>query len=173
MDAEPVLPPRTTPAGEPDASTGGANASDGAGNSGGPPSAAPEPLGPGHGASPGDGAANQSSGVSVAESGSPEDAGSNIVYRTLNSQDAETMARGEGIAAKNPEGKRSLAEQVVRVRRARLVQMIRGYRPRRIRTWLKASIRRGASWCRSDRPGSGTVGDCRGMAEPPASSWRS
>jgi hypothetical protein len=43
-----------------------------------------------------------------------EDEGGNIVYRALNSQDAETVARGDGITAKNPEGEWSLAEHLVR-----------------------------------------------------------
>ena len=43
-----------------------------------------------------------------------EDAGRNIVYRALNSQDAKTVARGEGIAAKNPEGEWSLEQHLVR-----------------------------------------------------------
>jgi RHS repeat-associated protein len=42
------------------------------------------------------------------------DEASNVVYRALNSQDVETMARGEGIVAKSPEGEWSLAEHIVR-----------------------------------------------------------
>jgi RHS repeat-associated protein len=38
----------------------------------------------------------------------------NIVYRALNPQDVETMGRGEGISAKNPDGDWSLAEHLVR-----------------------------------------------------------
>lgn len=36
------------------------------------------------------------------------------MYRALNSLDAATVARGEGIVAKNPEGEWSLAEHIVR-----------------------------------------------------------
>jgi RHS repeat-associated protein len=38
----------------------------------------------------------------------------NLVFRALNSQDAATVARGEGIVAKNPEGEWSLAEHLVK-----------------------------------------------------------
>src|SRR5713226_6413612 len=58
-------------------------------------------------------AAAKETATAAAANAAAEDAG-NVVYRALNSQDVATMARGEGIVAKNPEGEWSLAQHIVK-----------------------------------------------------------
>lgn len=51
--------------------------------------------------------------VDAAIEATDEGPAANVVYRALNSQDVETISRGEWIVAKNPEGEWSLEEHIM------------------------------------------------------------